>query len=333
VIDTAVNAFAAAQTWLFEHIAVPVLYALGLARFTELAFDATEWFLIGVLEIALLWALLRPLERLWPAQSIADGRQVLTDFLYTLLHRLGGFALIVFASIQPLADEIEGALRFVGFSRIAVDEWWPGVSDLPVVSFCIYLVIFDLADYWLHRFQHRFHWWWQLHAVHHSQRDMTLWTDNRNHLLDDFIRDTVFAALAIVIGVAPAQFVLLVVISRALQSLQHANVRLHFGPLEWLLVSPRFHRRHHAIGFGHDGPVRTAKRWGVNYAVLFPMWDVIFRTADFAPGYPPTGVRDQLPGNWPGHAEGRDYGGGFWAQQRLGLRRLAAARRRKPESV
>ena len=56
---------------------------------------------------------------------------------------------------------------------------------------------------------------------------------------------------------------------------------------------------------------------GHNFAVLFPVWDVLFRTANFELRYDPTGIRDQLP-----EAGGRDYGRGFWAQQRLGLLRM-----------
>ena len=56
---------------------------------------------------------------------------------------------------------------------------------------------------------------------------------------------------------------------------------------------------------------------GRNFAVLFPVWDVLFRTADFNLRYDPTGIRDQLP-----EEGGRDYGRGFWAQQWLGLKRL-----------
>ena len=91
-----------------------------------------------------------------------------------------------------------------------------------------------------------------------------------------------------------------------------------FGPFERLLVSPRFHRRHHGLDSGgpQDGP------GGENFAVLFPLWDMLFGTANFAPGYPPTGIRDQAT-----DAGGREYGQGFWAQQWLGLRRLIGAPR------
>jgi len=81
-------------------------------------------------------------------------------------------------------------------------------------------------------------------------------------------------------------------------------------------VGPRFHRLHHAIGLGHEGHL-PGTLGGCNFAVLFPVWDIVFGTARFGHGYEPTGIRDQLPEHG-----GRDYGEGFWAQQWLGLKRL-----------
>jgi sterol desaturase/sphingolipid hydroxylase (fatty acid hydroxylase superfamily) len=115
----------------------------------------------------------------------------------------------------------------------------------------------------------------------------------------------------------PGQFIAVVVCGQLLESLSHANLRLGFGTVgERLLVSPRFYRLHHSIGLGHEsqGPGSLG---GHNFAVLFPMWDLLFGTANFEHRYDPTGIRDQLPGEG-----GRDYGQGFWAQQWLGLLRM-----------
>ncbi|MER8125087.1 sterol desaturase family protein, partial [Acinetobacter baumannii] len=73
--------------------------------------------------------------------------------------------------------------------------------------------------------------WWALHAVHHSQRRMTMWSDNRNHLLDDLLRDVLIALVARAVGVPPGQFVAVVACTQLIESLSHANVRLQFG---WL---------------------------------------------------------------------------------------------------
>jgi len=310
MFDWVTDGIAALQGLLYEALVQPMLFALGLVQYADQAYEALEWAVIGGIEILVMGGLLTLCERRWPAEPMRDRAAVRTDLIYTLIHRLGAVPLLAFALLTPAVDALEGALRLQGFSRIDLDRIWPGVTDSALVSFLLYLVLLDFVDYWMHRFQHRFDGWWALHAVHHSQRQMTFWSDNRNHLLDDLIRDAVMAAVALVFGVAPGQFVLLVVVSRVLQSVQHGNLRWRWGGVaERLLVSPSYHRLHHAVGYGHDGPAR-----GCNFAVLFPVWDLLFRTADLRPGFVPTGIRDQ--------ETGRDYGRGFWAQQWRALLRI-----------
>lgn len=315
LVGLAQQVFGQVQGWIFETAVQPVLFALGGGGVLEEAYDGVELFMLGAIQVAVLYAILRPLEAVMPAERWADRRAVRVDVIYTLLHRLGLFSLLLFFGLDPLFDGIAGDLRLEGWRTFNLDDLWPGVTSIPLVSFLMYLVVLDFAAYWIHRWQHRFRWWWALHALHHSQRQMSFWADDRNHVLDDLISDALFAAIAVVIGVQPAQFVLLLIATRSLESLQHANLRLSFGRIgERLLVSPRFHRRHHAIGDGHEGDHR-----GCNFAVLFPVWDVLFGTANFEVGYPATGIRDQLP---MGATAGRDYGTGFWSQQWLGLKRM-----------
>ena len=298
------------------------MFGLGLGNLLEDGYDATGWLLVGLLQLAVIVLVFGSLQRWRPVEPLSDRRAVRVDILYTLLHRLGLFRVALFFAVDPLWDLLFGRLSVAGWSPWHLDTalapLWTGVTDTAWFAFLAYLVVFDFLDYWLHRGQHRFRWWWALHAVHHSQRQMTMWSDNRNHLLDDLIRDVAVVLLARLIGVAPGQFVALVACTQLIESLSHANLRLAFGPFERLLVSPRFHRRHHGLDSGgpQDGP------GGENFAVLFPLWDMLFGTANFAPGYPPTGIRDQAT-----DAGGREYGQGFWAQQWLGLRRLIGAPR------
>ena len=193
----------------------------------------------------------------------------------------------------------------------------------------LYLLVFDFVDYGIHRGQHRFEWWWRLHALHHSQRQMTMWSDNRNHLLDDLLRDAIIVFVAQCIGVAPGQFVAIVALTQLSENLHHANLRLWFGQVgERLWVSPRFHRMHHAMGLGPeaapgqgtDQHLHAAVPGGHNFGVLLPWWDMLFGTANFEHRYEPTGVRDQVEADADGRV--RDYGRGFWAQQWRGLLRL-----------
>ncbi len=312
-----------AQQAFFEAVAQPLVFAAGQGALLEDAYNATGWLILGVLQIVVLLAVIGPLERWRPVEPVTDRRAIRVDVLYTLIHRLGLFRLFMFFSIDPLADALTGWLALHGLGAWQIDQvfapWWPGVTDTALAAFIAYLLVLDLADYGIHRGQHRFGWWWALHAVHHSQRQMTMWSDTRNHLLDDLLRDGLLALLAQLIGVPPGQFIAVVVCGQLLESLSHANLRVGFGAVgERLLVSPRFHRLHHSIGLGHEsqGPGSLG---GHNFAVLFPVWDLIFGTANFEHRYDPTGIRDQLPGEG-----GRDYGRGFWAQQWRGLVRMVS---------
>ncbi len=308
--------FSTAQQWLFESLIEPAAFTLGMGQLLEDGFAATGWLLAGLLQIATLLLLVGPAQRLWPAEPVHDRAAVRVDVVYTLLHRLGLFKLAMFFTVDSWLTNGIGVLRTLGLPTLHLDELWPGVTDRALVSFAIYLVVFDGIGYLVHRAQHQWNWWWQLHAVHHSQRQLTMWSDDRNHLLDSALTDAIFVCLAILIGVAPSQFVLLVAISQLAQSLQHANLRWGFGRWgERLAISPRFHRRHHAVGIGHESGSRGSLR-GVNFGVLFPWWDSLFGSADFGGRFEPTGIRDQVE-------RGRDYGRGFWAQQWLALRRLA----------
>ena len=316
--------FSAAQQWLFEALIQPAMFALGMGHLLEDGFAASGWLLVGLVQVVILIAVIGPLQRWRPVEPVTDRRTIRTDILYTLIHRLGLFRVALFLAVDPLFDELFGMLRVAGFGTMHLDQIWPGITDSALVSFAIYLVVFDFVDYWLHRAQHGLGWWWSLHSLHHSQRQMTMWSDNRNHLLDDLLRDSLLVLLAQLIGVAPGQFVAIVAITQLSESLQHANVRLWFGRAgERLWISPRFHRLHHSIGLGHEGaqqaPVivegRSPALGGHNFGVLLPWWDILFRTANFEQRYDPTGVRDQVE-------HGREYGRGFWSQQWLGLKRL-----------
>ncbi len=299
------DGFMAVQATVFE-AAAPWLFELGLGNLLEDGYAATGWLLLGLMQLVVLLLVIGPLERLRPVEPVTDRAAVRVDMAYTLIHRLGLFRLGLFFLLEPLFNSLFGAWRTAGGQTFHLDQLWPSVTDTPLVSFLIYLVVFDFIAYWLHRGQHGLRWWWQLHALHHSQRQMTMWSDNRNHFLDDILVDVLLVLAAQLIGVGPQQFMVLIALGQLSESFQHANLRLSFGRWgERLWVSPRFHRSHHSVADGDH-----------NFGVLLPWWDMLFGTARFEGGFGPTGVRDQIE-------QQRDYGRGLWAQQWLGLKRLA----------
>ena len=310
-----VDAFNGAQQVLFEQLVQPMAFAVGAGNFLAEAYDGTGWLVVGLIQIAVMLMLIAPLQRWMPVEPVSDRRAVRVDVIYTLIHRLGLFKLVMFFTLEPLVDDGLGVLRTMGMPTLHLDQWWPGVSDNGVVSFLIYLIVFDFIQYLIHRAQHQSNTWWALHSLHHAQRQMTMWSDNRNHLLDSALVDVIFVVVALAIGVPPGQYVAVVALTQLSENFQHANVRISFGRWgERLWVSPRFHRMHHGVGIGHESSGRHTLG-GCNFGVLLPWWDMLFGTANFAPRFEATGVRDQVE-------SGRDYGDGFWRQQWLGVLRL-----------
>jgi len=307
-----------AQSWLFQAMILPVLHALGLMAYADDVYEGTGLFVLGLVELVLIFLLLRPLEMLWPVERWTDRRAVRVDVLYTFLYRSGALPLLFFLLMAPVLGPLEIAMRDLGYLPPNLEEMVPWLGTHPLAAFITYALTIDFAEYWRHRLQHRWSWWWALHAVHHSQRQLSLWADDRNHVLDGLLQAIWLTVLAYAVGVPGEQFVFLILLMRFVESLSHTNVRMDFGTIgNRLVVSPHYHRIHHAIGIGHEG-----KAGGCNFATLFPVWDVLFGTANFSAPTQPTGVRDQLTG--------ADYGRGFVDQQLKGFNRMWRAWRGAP---
>lgn len=292
--------------WAQEHLLIPLLYALGLMSWEEVAFGWALFAVYGAAQVALTYAVCVPLERLRPVEHWPDNRAVLVDVFYTVLSRVGVLPLFTFALFYQAQVVLNGWIADQGLVRPTLERALPFLYGEPILTFLLYAVILDFAEYWRHRLSHGFRWWYALHSLHHAQRQMTFWSDDRNHVLDDLIGVAWFGAIALLIGVPPMQFPLLVLALRFLESLSHANTRLSFGAIgDRLLISPRFHRAHHGI--------TAAGRASRNYGAVFPWWDMLFRTADFTRGYAPTGDP----------AGDEALASGTWTQQQMaGLRRF-----------
>src|SRR6185436_6901355 len=295
-----------------ETFVSPVLFALGLMEWFEPAFNAVEFFMLGMVQIAVIALVMRVFERRWPLER-GEDRLVGVDRIYTVLNKLGIVPLLVFIVAYPITQEIEHLVRVLGFAPPRLERLIPGLQDSPLASFLVYFVLYDFAAYWVHRAQHRFAWWWALHSLHHSQRRVTVWSDDRNHIFDDLLVNLVLAVFAQFVGVQPDDFVLILVVGRLVESWSHASMNMGFGRIgERLLVGPRFHRLHHALANTDDLHIHDH-----NFAPVFPIWDILFGTARFDWAPRPTGVDDA--------AIDADNGRGWLGQQVAGFRRFVAA--------
>ncbi len=301
------------QAWLFETFVSPVIYWLGLMEWYEPAFNAVEFFMLGVLQIAVIGLVMRTVEKRWPLERTTDNRLMRVDQVYTALNKLGVIPLVVFVVAYPITGEIEHQVRAWGFAPLRLENLVPWLNDNALASFLAYFVLYDFAAYWVHRTQHKFSWWWALHSLHHSQRQVTVWSDDRNHVLDDLFVNVVLVVFSQLVGAQPEDYVAILMIGRLIESFSHANIDLSFGRVgEKLLVGPRFHRLHHALANPAEPHIHDH-----NFAPVLPVWDILFGTAIFVQKARPTGVDDPVVD--------ADNGLGWLAQQFYVFRRFIAA--------
>jgi sterol desaturase/sphingolipid hydroxylase (fatty acid hydroxylase superfamily) len=189
----------------------------------------------------------------------------------------------------------------------------PWLRDKPLALFLVYFLLYDFAGYLWHRAQHALPWLWALHSLHHSQRQVSTWTDDRNHVLDDLLFDLYLVIVAILIGVQPGQYIAILMLGRLIEAFSHVNTRLRFGRvLDKVLVDPMYHRTHHARANAAEPHIHDT-----NFSAVFPIWDILFRTAHYDYKQRDSGLDDP--------DADRDNGKGWLGQQIAGLARLGRA--------
>jgi sterol desaturase/sphingolipid hydroxylase (fatty acid hydroxylase superfamily) len=149
----------------------------------------------------------------------------------------------------------------------------------------------DLGVYGIHRLEHTVPWLWRFHAVHHSAEEMDWLVAFRFHPVDLLLVRIASLGPLVALHVSPAAIGIFLAISGWQAWLVHANVRIPYGPLRWLLVSPEFHHWHHSADReAHDR----------NYASLVACWDVLFGTVHLPRGRQPLsyGIDEQVPAGW-----------------------------------
>ena len=303
-----IDPFDLAAGWVHENVLIPILYQLGLMRWEEVAFNWALFAIYGAVQVALTLVICIPLERWRPVEVWRDQQAVGVDIFYTILSRVGVLPLVTFVLFYKIQVAMNGFITDHGWIPPTLEGFIPSLIGRPILTFALYAIILDFADYWRHFVSHQIRWWWALHSLHHAQRQMTFWSDDRNHVLDDVIAFVWFLAVGLAIGIPPMQFPLIILLLRLLESMSHANARVQFGWLgERLLISPRFHRAHHGV--------LAAGQRSCNYGAIFPFWDIIFGTADFSRDYvetgDPTASEAMVSGSW-------------LAQQAAGFKRLVA---------
>ena len=161
-------------------------------------------------------------------------------------------------------------IKAFGFGLIDLRSLGLGGVGGSALAVLVSTFILDFFYYWFHRAFHRSRLLWQMHLLHHSDENMNMLTAQRGHFLETVLQPAFIAIpMAVLFKLPPIQIGLLSLIPYGYLFFVHANIRIGFGPLWWLVISPDYHRIHHSIEPQHRD--RNFTNW-------FPIWDILFGT-------------------------------------------------------
>jgi sterol desaturase/sphingolipid hydroxylase (fatty acid hydroxylase superfamily) len=194
--------------------------------------------------------------------------------------------LLLYAALLVTLGGIDGA------SASSIPRLRQWIATQPIVAQSVLaLVVGDLGVYGIHRLQHAVPWLWRFHAVHHSAEELDWLIGFRFHPLDLFLLRLASLGPLLALNVAPAAVAIFIAVSGWQSWLVHANVKMPYGPLKWLVVSPEFHHWHHST---------ERQAYDRNYASLVASWDVLFGTVYLPRGRQPLryGIEERIPDGW-----------------------------------
>lgn len=200
----------------------------------------------------------------------------LTDYFYGVMYTIFYFPLII---------------TMLVYLKWATDTWTPwlnmGLSaHLPLIlQFLVVVLLDDFLSYVSHYIRHKVRPLWYFHIIHHSQERLNPLTTKRFHPLENLFSKAVikWVPLAIV-GGSLEMWITYYLIDAVWDYFIHSNLRINFGPLRYVFVSPQYHRIHHS---------RLPEHFDKNFSDRFVIWDLLFGTAHLnADEYPPTGLHD-----------------------------------------
>lgn len=175
------------------------------------------------------------------------------------------------------------------FGGLIPDSMQELVRSQPLWVRVIYLIVAaDFYFYWAHRLFHSFPTLWKFHAVHHSIKNMDWIAAHRTHPIDTAFTNSGAIIIAYLFDFG-AEAVLIFSLQFSWHSLLlHSNIKVSWGPLRWLYLTPTFHHWHHA---------NVPEAYDKNFSGQLPIWDLLFGTAIMEEKKSPPiyGVDDPVP--------------------------------------
>ena len=223
------------------------------------------WWLLGISLVVWSLELVFP----WRKNQAAIREDFWLDGFY-MFFNFFLFSLIGYNAVSNVAVEaFNDFLSLFGINNLVAFQ----IASWPVWSqFLLLFVVADFIQWNVHRWLHYSPWLWEFHKVHHSVEQMGFAAHLRYHWMETIIYKSVQYIPLSMIGFGLDDFFILHLVTILIGHLNHANVKITYGPLKYVLNNPVMHLWHHAKNI-------PAGSNGVNYGISLSLWDYLFGTA------------------------------------------------------
>ncbi len=206
------------------------------------------------------------------------------DFYYFFLRFLfkplffGFFAI----NLNEIKDFVESTLRDSGLLSLEPAIYLDAYYGPIWLSFVTFLLI-DFSAFLSHFLRHKIKTFWRFHMIHHLATSLTPFTKTRQHPLDYLFNEifsAVFVSLGYIILILKVKIygtpdiyinpiVYNVIFFNIIIHLRHSHIRIGYGRLSYMFISPYMHQIHHSSDVKHGDK---------NFGVVLSVWDLIFGT-------------------------------------------------------
>ena len=243
------NAITGAMNWTWKSILFEVPWYMNYF-YGLIAISLVVW----LLEVIFPW---RKNQSIFRKDFWLDGFYMFFNFfLFSIA--ISGFYKVLKLGFSDLGITAK-SIALVDFSG------WPMWGQL-----LIFFIVLDFVQWFTHILLHKFSFFWRFHKVHHSVKEMGFAAHLRYHWMENiFYKPLKTFGVMILGGFEPEQAYIVHFIAITIGHLNHANIKLTWGPLKYMINNPVMHLYHHV----YDLP---KGRFGVNFGISLSVWDYIF---------------------------------------------------------
>lgn len=201
------------------------------------------------------------------------------------------------------------ALMAQGFSSVGVTANSLVILDMSQwpwwLQLLVFFILLDFLQWFTHKMLHRVPVLWRFHQVHHSIKEMGFAGHLRYHPMENiFYKPLKTLGVMLLGGFEPQHAYAVHFLTIVIGHLNHANIKLDYGVLRYVLNNPVMHLYHHSYQLPKSHP------HGVNFGISLSIWDYLFNSA-----YVP-----ETSGNLKlGYSDDHKMPVGFWGQLKHGF--------------